>query len=161
MADAEVNSPYYISSERRSVITTALTGLGVGILGWILNLGLQRYFIEPVFCRDTNAFNACAQGGTIAWVVAIVIVSAVGLVALVRTSIFRPLLVVLAAIIALWGASGWLGPLVWWQAILWHGLLFALAYALFGWIARTDKFPIAFIAIIIIIVLLRVVAMSA
>jgi len=150
-----------MNSERRSVLTTVLTGLAVGVVGWLLSLGLQRFFIEPVFCRNPDAFSTCAQGGTVAWVVAVVIISALGLIALVRTGVFRPLLVVLAAIAALWGASAWLGPLAWWQALIWHGVLFALAYALFGWIARTQKFPIAFVATIVIIIALRLVALNA
>ena len=161
MADIEVPTPYYMTTERRSLIATAVIGFLVGALGWALNLGVQRFFVEPIFCRNVDSFANCAQGGTISWVIAIVIVSAVGLFALVRASVFRPLLVVLATIVALWGVFGWLGPMTWWMAILWHGALFALAYALFGWIARSDRFPVAFIAIIVIILLLRLVAIRA
>lgn len=158
MAEVGTDSPYYMSTERRSLIATTLSGLAVGIVGWLLSIGLQRFFIEPVFCRNADAFATCAQGGTVAWIVALVIASAVGLVVLVRTSVFRPLLVVLAAIITLWGVSTWLGPLVWWQALLWHGLLFALAYALYGWLARAEKFPVAFISTVVVILALRLVA---
>jgi hypothetical protein len=161
MAQGDVKQPIYISTDQRSIVATVLTGFMVGAIGWLLNLGLQRFFVEPVFCNNTDAFSLCANGGTIAWVIAIVIASAAGLFSLVRAGIFRPLLVVLAAFITLWGVSNWLGPLAWWQAALWQGILFALAYALFAWVSRTERFPVAFILTIAIIIILRLVAVNA
>lgn len=158
---AEVKQPIYISSDRRSIMTTLATGLFVGVAGWLLNLAIQRFFVEPIFCRNADSFAMCANGGTIAWVIAIIIVSAAGLFSLVRIGVFRPLLVVLAAVIALWGVSSWLGPLEWWQAMLWQGALFALAYMLFTWIARAERFPVAFIVTILVILLMRLVVVSA
>ena len=161
MADTTVKQPIYIGSDRRSIVSTILAGFAVGAAGWLLNLAIQRFFVEPVFCRNADSFSACANGGTVAWVIAIIIVSAVGLFSLVRTGIFRPLLVVLAAVVTLWGAASWLGPLTWWQATLWQGALFALAYILFAWIARTERFPVAFIVTILVIIILRLVVLSA
>jgi len=161
MAQDTLRQPIYISSDRRSIVQTLLVGLAVGILGWLLDMAIQRFFIEPVFCRNADSFSMCANGGTIAWVIAIIIASAIGLFSLIRINVFRPLLVVLAAAVTLWGVSGWLGPLVWWQALLWHGALFAVAYLLFVWLARAERFPLAFITTIVVILLLRLVVLSA
>jgi len=160
MADTTVKQPIYIGSDARSIVATIVTGFAVGASAWLLNLAVQRFFVEPVFCNNADSFAMCANGGTIAWVLAIIITSAIGLFALVRIGIFRPLLVALAATIALWGISSWLGPVVWWEATLWHGLLFALAYILFMWIARAERFPVAFIATILAIILLRIVVVN-
>src|SRR4051812_20656734 len=126
----------YVESDKRSMIGAAVTGLLVGVVGWLASMAIQTWIIEPIFCRSAQTFSVCSNGGTIAWAVALIIVSIVGLLSLVRTGVFRPLLVVLASLVTLWGVSAWLGPLPWWQALLWHGLLFAAAYSLFAWIAR-------------------------
>ena len=93
--------------------------------------------------------------------IAKILVSIASLLSLVRNGVFRPLLVVLASLIALWGASAWLGPLPWWQGMLWHGVLFALAYALFAWVARLSNFLIAVIITIGLIVAARLIVIGS
>jgi hypothetical protein len=162
MAEVVVeNNGYKPSSQRQTLISSVLIGLIAGIVGWLLSMALQRWVISSLFCQSTDTYSVCANGGTVSWAVAVIVVGIFSLFIMVSTGIFRPLLVVLASIISLWGASAWLGPLEWWQSMLWHGLLFALAYAFFAWIARIDKFLISLIITIIAIVLARLVAISA
>lgn len=159
---AEVRTtPLYVSGEQRSVVGAALTGLFVGIVGWLTTMAIQAWIIEPIFCRSAQTANVCSSGGTIAWVTALIIVSIVGLLSLVRTGVFRPLLVVLAALIALWGVSTWLAPLPWWQALLWHGALFTLAYSLFAWLARVQSFLLSLIVTIVVIIVIRFVVLNS
>ena len=159
---AEVNTTNaYVVPDRRSVLGTVLTGLVVGVVGWLLSLAIQTWIIDPVFCRSPQTFAVCVNGGTIGWVIAMILVSIASLLSLVRNGVFRPLLVVLASLIALWGASAWLGPLAWWQGMLWHGVLFALAYALFAWVARLSNFLIAVIVTIVLIVAARLVVIGS
>lgn len=159
---AQVNtSPFYITQDRRSAIGAAATGLFVGIVGWLVSMAIQAWIIEPIFCRSAQTFNVCSNGGTIGWTIALIVVSIVGLLSLVRTGVFRPLLVVLAALIALWGVSAWLGPLPWWQSLLWHGVLFALAYSLFAWVARMQSFLLSLIITIIFIIAARFVVINS
>lgn len=159
---AEVNTTKaYIAPDRRSVVGTLLTGLVVGLVGWLLSLAIQMWIIEPIFCRSPQTFAVCANGGTIGWAIAMIIASVASLLSLVRSGVFRPLLVVLASIIALWGASAWLGPLPWWQGILWHGALFALAYVLFAWVARLTNFLLAVIITIVLIIAARLVVINS
>lgn len=159
---AEVNtSNIYVAQDQRSVVGAAITGLFVGIAGWLASMAIQAWIIEPIFCRSAQTFNVCSNGGTIAWTVALIIVSIVGLLSLVRTGVFRPLLVVLATLIALWGVSVWLGPLPWWQAALWHGILFALAYSLFAWVARIQSFLLSLIVTLVLIIIARFVVLNS
>lgn len=151
----------YDSSEQRADLRSAVIGFVVGVAVWLMNLGIQKFFIEPFFCHNADSFGVCAQGGTVAWIIAIVIGMAAGLFTLVRFNVFRPLLIVLASIISLWGVASWLGPLSWWQASLWHGALFALAFGLFTLIARIERFGIAFVATVILILLFRIVVVNA
>ncbi len=160
MTEGKTNS-IYVPGERRSVVGAALTGLFVGIVGWLVSMAIQAWIIEPIFCRSAQTFNVCSNGGTIGWTVALIIVSIIGLLSLVRTGVFRPLLVVLATLIALWGVSAWLGPLPWWQALLWHGALFALAYSLFAWVARFQSFLLSLIITIVLIIIARFVVINS
>ena len=157
----ENTSNIYIAQDRRPVIGAALTGFFVGAVGWLVNMAIQAWIIEPIFCRSTQTYNVCANGGTVAWTVALIIVSIVGLLGLVRTGVFRPLLVVLATLRALWGVSAWLGPLPWWQSLLWHGVLFALSYSLFAWIARVQSFLLSLIVTVVVIIVTRFVVLNS
>jgi len=162
MADIVVeNSNYQPSGQRQTLLSSVLAGLVAGIVGWLLQLSLKTWVIAKLFCDSPDTFAVCSNGGTIAWVVAMVIVGIASLLVLVRSGVFRPLLVILASLIALWGANLWLGPLEWWQAMLWHGGLFALAFGLFAWIARINKFLLALIVTIVIVVLARLVVINA
>lgn len=154
-------STLYVASDQRSAIGAAITGFMVGAAGWLMSMAIQAWVIEPIFCRSTQTYNVCSNGGTVAWVIALIMVSIVGLLSLVRTGVFRPLLVVLATLSALWGASAWLGPLPWWQALLWQGLLFAVAYSLFAWVARFKSFLISLILTIVVVILARLVVINS
>lgn len=145
---------------RRALVSAASVGAGVGLAGWLLSLLVQNFFVIPVFCRSADDFGVCASGGTIAWAIAFVIVGVVSVFALVRTTVYRPLLVVLAAFVALWGIAPWLAPLAWYWALLWSTILFALAYALFAWLATIERFLYSFIATALVVVLVRLALMQ-
>lgn len=134
-----------------------ITGVVMGLLGWLLYLGIARYFIEPVFCQNATTFAVCQNGGTIAWVSAHIIVLAAAVAVLARFAVYRPLLVVLGVLAALWGAHAWLGAMTWYMGALWQALLFGLAFAVFGWIARAPNFVLSVVLLILLIVVSRAV----
>lgn len=135
---------------------TIAIGFVVGVVTWLLTLLLQSYVVEPIFCRSADSFGACANGGTIAIVIALILTHTAGLFGLVRFGVFRPLLIVLAALITLIGVQSWLGSLAWYEAAAWLGLLTALAYALYAWIARMASFVVSLVVMIVVIVALRI-----
>ncbi len=143
---------------QNSLFTALAVGAVVGACGWLIALAVQHFFIGNVFCRSADSYAVCANAGTIGWAVAHGIVALVSLFALVRAAVYRPLLVVLAAFIALWGIHAWLAPMVWWQATLWQAVLFGIAYALFAWLASAERFVYALVATIVVVVIVRVVA---
>lgn len=144
-----------------SLIKLFLVGLISGVIGWLLYLAISNYFIEPVFCSNPDTFAVCRSGGTIAWVGAHIVVMAGAVAVLARFAVYRPLLVVLGVLIALWGAHSWLGGMPWYVGLAWQALLFGLAMAVFGWIARTNRFIVAMLATLIVAVLSRVILMYA
>lgn len=147
--------------DMRALITMLGVGAVVGAVGWLLYLAMSQFFVEPVFCRSVDAFTACRNGGTIAWVGAHIIALAAAVAVLARLSVYRPLLVVLAVLISLWGAHSWLGAVAWYAGLLWQVVLFALAFAAFGWIARTTNFVVAVVASLAVAVLARLILLWA
>ena len=137
------------------IVSIAIIGALVGITTWLLSMLLQSAVIEPLFCRSADAFSACNNGGSIAFSTAAVLAHIAGLYALVRIGTYRPLLVVLATIVTLWGIQVWLGTLTWFEAALTYGFVVAVAYALYAWLSRIVTFWLAAVIILVAIVLSR------
>lgn len=151
----------YVAAERKTIIGSAVVGAVAGALTWVLNLPLQRFFVEPVFCRNADNFTACANGGSIAFNIALAIAAALAVVALVKISGYRPLLVAIAVVATLWNANRWLGVQTWWEATLWMTMLSALAYLLYSWVARVAAFPLSVVVMVVLVVIARLVVASA
>ncbi len=122
------------------VFRALMAGVGVGVVGWLLTLFFKNVVIANIFCR---------------WNIAFVIVALASVFVLMRTNMYRPLLIVLAAVAALWGIGAWLLPMAWWQGLIWSGVLFGLAYALFAWLAAHTVFAVSLISTIVVVVLVR------
>ena len=148
---------FYVTAETRTILATGIIGAVTGALTWGLNLLLQRFFIEPVFCRSADSFSVCANGGMVAFNIALVVMAIVSVVALVRFGGYRPLLVAIAVIISFWSAGAWLGVLRWYEAALWLTLLMAVAYVGYSWVARIKSFPISVVAMALVVILARLV----
>lgn len=140
------------------VFRALFIGAGVGIAGWLLTLFFRNIVIENIFCRSADTFAICSNGGTIAWNIAFVIVSLASVFILMRIGMYRPLLIVLAAMVTLWGIAGWLLPMIWWQSMLWSGVLFGLAYALFAWLASHTVFVVSLVSSVIAVILIRLIS---
>lgn len=140
-----------------AILRLFIVGIVMGLLGWLLYLGIARYFIEPVFCQSATTFGVCQNGGTIAWVSAHVIVLAAAVAVLARFAVYRPLLVVLGVFAALWGAHTWLGAMTWYTGALWQAVLFGLAFAVFGWVARAANFVLSVVLLVLLVIVSRAV----
>lgn len=145
--------PYPMTT--RLLISALVIGALTGVAGWLINLFLQRYFIEPVFCATPDSSSVCTNGSMIAWALAHVLVVGASVVAMVGAMVYRPLLVAIAAFVTTWGVHSWLGGLEWWSATLWQALIFALAYAAYAWIARIVQFWLAAVVTVVVVVLCR------
>lgn len=145
----------------RSIVQLLIVGAVTGAVGWLLYLAISQFFIEPVFCSSAETFSICQNGGTIAWISAHIIVMAALVAVLARLAVYRPLLVALAVLLSLWGTHVWLGGMDWYIGLAWQLVLFAVAVALFGWIARLTNFLVAVILSIAVVIISRVVLLVA
>lgn len=144
-----------------AIIRLTIIGVVSGVTGWLLYLLLSQYVIEPVFCQSTSTYAVCRNGGTIAWVSAHVVTLAAALAILAKQAVYRPLLIVLAVFISLWAAHSWLSTFPWYLGLAWQALLFGLAFAIFGWVARASNFIFALVATIAVVVIARLALMAA
>lgn len=140
-----------------TLYTVLAVGAFVGVLGWLLTLGIHNWVLDPVFCRSSDTQSVCSSAGLTAWIIAYILVSIVGLFMLIRANIFRPLLVVLAALVTLWLVGLWFLTAAWWVGLIWSAALFALAYALYTWLASLQSFLLSGILVVVVAVLMRLI----
>ncbi len=147
--------PLYTTESQPSLVPSLLAGAFVGLFGWLLSLALNSWVLVPVFCRSADTTSACSNAPLTAWIIAYILVSIVGLFMLIRANVFRPLLVVAAALLTLWAVGLWFVSSAWWVGLIWSGGLFAVAYALYAWLASAKRFAYALIAIVVLVILFR------
>lgn len=144
----------FIDMDQRQFANVLLVGLGVGVITWLLQLILAKYVFGPIMCHDTVQAS-CSAVTNYANISAGFLAAAAGLVLLVRLRVYRPLLVAIAALIALWGLYTITDGMVWIAALSLFAVLTAATYGLFTWLARIRSFLISLITIVIALVLIR------
>lgn len=145
---------------RGDVMSVFGIGAAVGVITWVAMTLLERYVFAAVMCQGEGSGN-CENAASYALIVALVLGALAGLIALVQTRIYRPLLVILAATAALWGFSAsLLQGVEWFWALPVSGLLFALAYTLFAWIARLRSFILSAVISVVLVVIIRLIMNS-
>lgn len=143
----------------REVVTVLGIGAGVGLLVAGVSVLLEKYVFAAVLCR-AGADATCSQAPEYAMVVAMVIGAIFGVLALIQARVFRPLLVVLAVVVSLWGMSTLVSEYQWyWQLAIAVGF-FSLTYLLYSWVARIRSFLIASSITIVLAVVMRYIIMS-
>lgn len=152
-------SPSLIVMNYRKLIYVAIVGLVTGLLIWGLTLLLDTYIYKALLCANETA-QQCVSSTRYATTTATILGAAAGLFGLVRLQVFRPLLVVAAGIISLWGLLALVLPLGWYIELPIVMGLYAVAFAVFAWIVRVRHFWIALVSVIVLIVIVRLVLNS-
>lgn len=135
---------------------TSVVGIGAvtGALVWLLTLLLTRFVIQPIVC---DMLRVCGDTVAISGNVAAILGAVFGLTALIRWRARRPLLVVVAAVIALWGMAPWLYGLGWLESLTYSALLYALTYGVLYWLVRMRNLFVAGPLVILIAVAVRLI----
>ena len=145
----------YVPASRNEVVKVVVLGVIVGLAVPLLSLLLENYFIKPVFCNGGDGFSICASGGVVANHIAAIIVAFAAFAVLMHWTVYRALLLVIAATVAMWGIKKYADPLTvgsWMEYYLFSALLYALSYALFYWILRLRNFVVSIIIMIVAVV---------
>lgn len=138
----------------RELARIGAIGAVIGALSVGLYVLFHTYIFQAVLCRD-QANTACGQAATYAAITTAFIASFVAVVVLAHIRVYRPLLIILAAILALWGIQSIVTVLPWYWALAGMIAVGALAYSLFAWIARIRSFILSAVVAIVIAVIIR------
>lgn len=138
----------------RELARIGAIGAVIGALSVGLYVLFHTYIFQAVLCRD-QANTACGQAATYAAITTAFIASFVAVVVLAHIRVYRPLLIILAAILALWGIQSIVVVLPWYWALAGMIAVGALAYSLFAWIARIRSFILSAVVAIVIAVIIR------
>ncbi|MFZ1258284.1 MAG: hypothetical protein WAQ25_02330 [Candidatus Saccharimonas sp.] len=157
----ETDTPYVAVSPLvpmtfREILSSILSGVGVGVVVTVCLYLLNTFVFSAVLCRP-QSMTECTQAPGYAMIVAMVLGQIAGVIALARLRIYRPLLVVLASVIALWGVNTLVQGAAWYIAALVIAMLFGLVYGLFAWVTRIRSFILAIVVAAVLVVVIRLV----
>lgn len=138
------------------MVQTILAGFVAGAVAGGLTLVFSAYLFKVLPC----AGQACGTGGQYAAVLASIISGATALFWLIRIQIFRPLLVVLAVTVSLWGIELMMLGWPWYNMVIVSAGLHAAAYVLFVWLARLRFFWLVLLLIVGLVVAARYILAS-
>jgi hypothetical protein len=152
--NTEVRVTPLVPATRRDLLSAILVGAGVGLVVALMYFLLNKYVFGAVLCRAQSP-TECTQAPTYSMLVAVILASIGGVAGLARARVYRPLLVAIAAAIALWGLNAVAGNVVWYFGLLASVVLFALAYGVFAWVARIRNFILSVVVTVVLMVLVR------
>ena len=144
-----------IDMPQQHVMRIVLLGVGLGVVGFLLSLIIRDVILVPVFCGNVSV-GKCAGVADSAANISAVIVAIAGLLGLVRLSVYRPLLIVLAVAISFWGLGSLTVDLPWYEALSWWVLFYAAGYTAFAWLVRPRAFLPTLLIIITAVALIRI-----
>ncbi|HXH27377.1 MAG TPA: hypothetical protein VNG90_05770 [Candidatus Acidoferrum sp.] len=142
-----MNQPIFLRPERGELIVVGQLGLAVGLGVPLLSRLLNDVFVRPVFCNSGNAFGLCANSGDAAYGIASILCAILAIILLANWQVFRPLLIAVATVIALWSLQHQLHAVADMNRWAYYGLsagIYMVTYLLFYWLLRIHKFIIAF-----------------
>jgi hypothetical protein len=147
-----------IDMPQQHIIQIALLGAVLGAISWVGAFLAQHVVLMPLLCGAANS-GACLDVANSSANAAAVIIGIVGLLGLVRLSIYRPLLIVLAVVVSLWGMGGLTAKLQWYEALSWSVVLYAFCYLTFAWLVRPRSFAPTVALVVIAVVVIRLFTM--
>jgi len=135
---------------------TIVLGAVVGLTYWLLTTLIGQYIIEPITCRQVTNAAACTNATALSGNIAAVLVAVLAIVGMVRLNIARPIIVAVASAALLWDLGAWTVGLFWLEAIAWSVLLYALVFALFGWITRYATLITSLVISLLFVIIIRI-----
>lgn len=155
VADTETHSKF-IDMDKAVLIRVALLGVILGAVAWLLTLLFSKFVLDPIFCGNEATTGTCLNSNVIAGNTALILTAVAGVLGLVRLGVYRPMLVAIAVVIALWGISGWVDGLAWYEGFMWTIALYAASFVTFSWLVRPRVFLVAIILVLVMLALARI-----
>lgn len=133
-----------------------ISGMVGGVVTWLIALALDHFILKQIICGPAADPSMCASSAQIGAYIALVLVSVIIVPIIALYRVRRPLLVVLAAVGALWGV-GISATDTWWLSLIVTTIAFGFVYATTMWLNRIRGNVAAIIFLAIFVLLARVV----
>lgn len=133
-----------------------VSGMVGGVVTWLIALALNHFILKQIMCGPTADPSMCASSGQTGAYIALVLVSVMLVAIIALNRVRRPLLVVLAAVGALWGVGVSVTE-AWWLSLIVTTVAFGFVYATTMWLNRIRGNVAAIIFLAIFVLLARVV----
>jgi hypothetical protein len=152
VAEEVQKSAPVVGARRYELAWTFFGGASVGFVVWVVAWILQRFVFSNLLCAGAAT---CSEAVNYAGLVAMIVGSIAGLVVLTTTQVYRPLLVIVASALSLWGFESLVAGMSWYWALIASMIMFGLAYAAFAWLARVRNFVLTIVIVVILVVAAR------
>lgn len=156
MAQVIITDQQAVAESYAMWVRTIILGAVTGLIFWLFTIIVAHYVIDPLACgRQFNA-NICVDSTPLAGNIAAILTAVVGVIAMVRISAARPIVIAVAAAALLWNLGAWTNGLFWLEAVAWSVVLYAATYALFAWITRYANLWITIALSLLIVFIIRI-----
>jgi hypothetical protein len=145
---APVKLSLVVNSSREEFKYVVLLGVAVGLFVALVSLLIGKYFINPVFCLSHGG-TICGMSGQLGYYVALVLASVLASVFMVNKGVYRPLLIILMSLVAIWVIGNCAHTLMahsWQTYCLFMMLISCVVYSLFYWLAHWRSFFYSFLS---------------
>jgi len=156
MAQVVITDQQALAESYAMWIRTVILGAVTGLIFWILMVIVGNYVIDPLACGRMFNSALCVDSTPLAGNIAAILAGVVGIIAMVRIGAARPIIIAVATVALLWDLGAWVNGLFWLEAIAWSIILYALTFALFGWITRYANLLITIIISLLIVLIIRI-----
>jgi hypothetical protein len=136
------------------------TGVTIGILYVGITALLQQYVIEPLYCRSVVDSAICTNSLSVAGNVASILVALAALGLFVRLRVYRPIVIVVATAVLLWGLSSWTAGLNGFEIVASSAILYGLAYLMVSWVCRYKNTIPVIVSVLLIVAGSRLIGLS-
>lgn len=147
----------YIFNMSSTVFSKILVlGAVSGLATWLLAYAINHYVVVPFFCASDASVGICLNSTFMSANIAAVLVGIMLVPVLAMVSMKRALLVVIAAVAALWNVAAWVGG-EWYVSLILTILAYTAVFAAVSWINRLRGDLAAIIFLVIFVILARLV----
>ena len=158
----DTDNKVLVVPEGKELLRVAVLGIIVGITIPLFAWLMQKYFVNPIFCRQT-AVDICAAADATTYYVSTVVMAVIAIALMANWQVFRPLLIAVAAAATLWGAQRYVPEVVAKSGIEYYALsagLYGMLYVLFYWLMRLRSFALSILLTVFAVVVLRWILLS-
>ncbi len=152
--DTTDESEHIVDGSIEEMSSVAVGAVITGVVAAVVLCFISATGIFASVCNQS--VSVCSTSVLYGTIVTMVVSTIVGLLMLVQRRVYRPALVMLATVVAMWPVVGWMLYVPWYIALVAITLLFTISICVFTWIARLRNVAVALGAVAAIVALVYI-----